>query len=250
MKIRKLKTENFRGLSQIEFDIDKPQSVIVGPNAIGKTTLLEAIRLAKALLAPRYFQEGQQVLTSLGAASPHPQLSSYLDFAALARDPSEAVRVGLKIEIETDEVAFLELSKEQIAVEVLRGQLARSDDEGQNALTQFLSSELGRFQPAGAIQSVEKRFEALPSPCVLQLQLTLDGKKGRIEGSDPFHHSLVRMLERRLLPDKALFSYFPADRAFPPGETNGQIGSGEANNSIQAHIGQASTKYQGSSRLS
>lgn len=72
MKLRKLRIENFRGLSAVEFDFDKPLSVIVGPNAIGKTTMLEAIRLAKGVLIPRYFQEGQQVLTSLGAASPHP----------------------------------------------------------------------------------------------------------------------------------------------------------------------------------
>src|SRR5258708_6441290 len=108
MKIRKVKIENFRGLSQIEFDFEKPLSVIVGPNAIGKTTILEAIRLAKALLMPRYAQEGQQVLISLGAASPHPQLSNYLDFAALARDPTSAVKVSLRIEIDTDEVKYLE----------------------------------------------------------------------------------------------------------------------------------------------
>lgn len=244
MKLRKVRIENFRGLSQIEFDLDKPLSVIVGPNAIGKTTILEAIRLAKALLMPRYFQEGQQVLTSLGAASPHPQLSWYLDFAALARDPLDTVKVSLRIEIDTDEIKYLESAREQIALDVLRGQLARNDDAGQLALTQFLSSDLGRSQLAGAIQFVEKRFEALQSPPILPIQLTLDGKKGKIAGSDPFHHSLVLTLERRLPPDKALFSYFPADRAFPPGETNVQIGSGEANNNIQAHIGQASTKYQ------
>lgn len=50
MKIRKLRIENFRGLSQVEFDLEKPMSVIVGPNAVGKTTVLEAVRLAKALL--------------------------------------------------------------------------------------------------------------------------------------------------------------------------------------------------------
>ena len=97
---------------------------------------------------------------------------------------------------------------------------------------------------ASAVQTVDKRFEALSVPSTLPIQLTLGGKKHAIEGSDPFYHSLVMMLERRLPPHQALFSYFPADRAFPTGEANVQIGSGEANNNIQAHIGQASTKYQ------
>jgi predicted ATPase len=244
MKIRKLRIENFRGLSQIECDFEKPLNVIVRPNAIGKTTVLEAIRLAKGLLMPRYFQEGQQVLVSLGAASPHPQLSNYLDFGALTRDPNEPVKVSLKIEIDADEMKYLESAKEQVALGLLRAELARSDDEGQFALTQFLSSELGRQQLSGAIKSVEKAFEALSSPPLLPIHLTIDPTKRRIEGSDPFHHSLVLILERRLPPDKALFSYFPADRAFPAGEASVQIGSAEANNHIQSHIGQASTKYQ------
>ena len=121
------------------------------------------------------------------------------------------------------------------------GQLARGDEAGRLALTQFLSSEAGRLQLAEARKSIDKQFEALPS--VLPIHLTLDGKNGRIR-SDPFYHSLVMTLERRLAPDKALFSYFPADRAFPSGETVVQISSNEANANIQAHIGQASTKYQ------
>src|SRR4051794_36704264 len=99
MKIRKLTIDNFRGLSHIECEFDKSTNIIVGPNAIGKTTVLEAVRLAKSLLMPRYFQEAQQVLVSLGAVSPHPQLAGYLDYAALARNPSEPLRVGLSIEL-------------------------------------------------------------------------------------------------------------------------------------------------------
>src|SRR6185312_4854618 len=197
---------------------------------IGKTTVLEAIRLTKGLLMPRYFQEGQQVLVSLGAAFPHPHLSNYLDFAAIARDPAEPVKVSLNIEITADEMKYLESAKEQIALAVLRGQLALSDEEGQLALTQFLSSDVGRTQLANAVKFVDKRFEALQSPSTLPVQLTLGGRKQAIEGSDPFYHSLVVMLERRLPPHQALFSYFPADRAFPMGEANVQIGSGEASN--------------------
>jgi len=52
MKIKKLRIQNFRGLSDVHFDFDQPTNVIVGPNAIGKTTILESIRLVKALLMP------------------------------------------------------------------------------------------------------------------------------------------------------------------------------------------------------
>jgi AAA15 family ATPase/GTPase len=57
MRIQRLDVENFRGLEGISFQPDKPLNVIVGPNAVGKSTVLEAIRLVKAMLAPRYFQD-------------------------------------------------------------------------------------------------------------------------------------------------------------------------------------------------
>ena len=50
MKILELKILNFRGLQSIQLDLDKACNVIIGPNAIGKTSILEAVRLAKGLL--------------------------------------------------------------------------------------------------------------------------------------------------------------------------------------------------------
>jgi recombinational DNA repair ATPase RecF len=113
MKIRKLKIENLRGLSHVECDFDQPTNIIVGPNAIGKTTILEAIRMAKALLMPRFWQEAQQVLVSLGAMSQHPQLSSFLDYAALARDTSEPLKVSMSIELGADEVGYVKSAGQQ-----------------------------------------------------------------------------------------------------------------------------------------
>ncbi len=41
MRRKSIHIRNFRALEQIDVDLDSPVSVIVGPNAIGKTTLLE-----------------------------------------------------------------------------------------------------------------------------------------------------------------------------------------------------------------
>jgi len=244
MKIRNLNIENFRGLSSIECNFDKPINIIVGPNAIGKTTILEAIRLTKALLMPRYFQEGQQVLTALGATSPHPQLNSYFDFSALARDGSAPVSVSMSIELNGDELNYLKASVNQIAVEILKGQLARSDDQSQLALTQYLSSDEGRSKLDDASKDVGKKLESLKAPYSVPIVLTIDGTNNKIGGGDVFNQSLVSMLERRHPPHLALLSYFPADRALPTGEVNIQIGSNEANAQIQSHIGLAASKYQ------
>jgi len=244
MRIKKLRIENLRGLSDVSFEFDQATNVIVGPNAIGKTTILESVRLAKALLMPRYFQEGQQVLVSLGAMSPHPQMNNYLDFSSLARDESSPIKVGLNFELSDDEINFLVSAKQQLSLEILKGQLGRNEDQNQLALTQFLSSEDGKNRLSDLSQDIEKQLSSVSSPYALPIQLTIDPKSGGIQGDNQLHQTMIILLERRQPPYKALFSYFPADRAFPAGETNVQIGSGEANNQIQSHLGQATTKYQ------
>ncbi len=244
MRIKSLKIENLRGLSDVGFDFDQATNVIVGPNAIGKTTILEAVRLVKGLLMPRYFQEGQQVLVSLGAMSPHPQMNNYLDFSSLARDESAPIKVGMSFELTNEEVDYLLSAKQQIGLEILKGQLGRNEDQNQLALTQYLSSENGKKRLESLTQDIKKQLSNITSPYTLPIQLTIDPRSGGIQGENQLNQTMIILLERKQPPHQALFSYFPADRAFPTGETNVQIGSGEANNQIQSHIGQAATKYQ------
>jgi hypothetical protein len=196
MRIRKLEIENLRGLSHVECEFDKPLNVIVGPNAIGKTTILESVRLTKALLMPRYFQEGQQVLVALGAASPHPQLSNYIDFSALARDPSQPTQISMSLELNASELEYLKSVRGHLAVELLRGQLARNDEQSQLALTQVLSSPEGRSKLELVTKEVDKKLDDMKAPFTFPIKLSLDGPNNRIDGSDPFNHSLVTLLER------------------------------------------------------
>lgn len=244
MKIRTLRVENLRGLSHIECTFDQPTNVIVGPNAIGKTTILEAIRIMKALLMPRYYQEGHQVLTSLGAISPHPQLASYLDYSALARNPDDPIIVFATIDLSDTEVDYIRKAMDQIALELMRSQMAKNDEQSQLAFTQFLSTNDGQSRLKAMTDEVKKKIDAITVPFSLPIRLTMDGSKRRMGGDDIFNQTVVAILERQYPPSLALMSYFPADRAFPTGEVNVQIGSGEANNQIQSHIGNAASKYQ------
>jgi AAA15 family ATPase/GTPase len=109
MKIIRISISNFRGLENILFEPDKDVNVIVGPNAIGKTTILEAIRLTKAVLAPRYAMETQQTLITLGALPQNFQFfgTRQLDFAALAGDVQKDTRIALEVIISEDEVEAL-----------------------------------------------------------------------------------------------------------------------------------------------
>ena len=244
MRIKKLEIENLRGLSDVCFEFDQLTNVIVGPNAIGKTTVLEAVRLTKALLMPRYYQEGQQVLVSLGVMSNHPQLNNYLEFSSLTRDESLPIRVSMQIELSEMELSILSSSEDQLSLEILKGQLGRAEDQNQFALTQFLSSPQGKERLSKTKESIKEELLKLSNPSTLPITLRMDPKSGTVRGENQLYQTMITLLERRHPPHKATFSYFPADRAFPAGETNVQVGSGEANNQIQSHLGQAASKYQ------
>ena len=80
MFLDQLAVENFRGLTSISFSTDKLLNVIVGPNAVGKTTILEAIRLAKGALSPRFGGETNNVFQSLGLLSPNHRFLALWDW--------------------------------------------------------------------------------------------------------------------------------------------------------------------------
>ncbi len=105
MHLNSLVIKNFRSLKELRMDFKPGANLIVGPNAVGKTTVLEAIRMAKAVLAPRTGQESTQVLLSLGAISP--QLPQMFNFGAIAKNQKEPVEVTCNFRLSEAELADL-----------------------------------------------------------------------------------------------------------------------------------------------
>ncbi len=102
MRLTAVQIENFRGLQDISFELASTATVIVGPNAVGKSSVLEAVRLAKAILAPRYDGESQQVLDSLSARIP--SLNTF-KFDALVGDAASALRVALELSLTAEDIS-------------------------------------------------------------------------------------------------------------------------------------------------
>jgi predicted ATP-dependent endonuclease of OLD family len=115
MRLRNIHIKNFRALEEINVDFDSPVNVIVGPNAIGKTTLLEAIRLVKAVVAPRAQSETSQALFALGASLPYnPQ--RFIP-SAIARDPLREVEIRCRYELTTAEIEIIAGAIPEIATD-------------------------------------------------------------------------------------------------------------------------------------
>ncbi len=106
MHLHKLKISNFRAIDNIEVEFDTLVSVIIGPNAIGKTTILEAVRLAKSVLAARTQNESNQTLFSLGITSPH--MPQRLFPAALTTNANLPTVIKCSFKVEAAEVSTME----------------------------------------------------------------------------------------------------------------------------------------------
>lgn len=241
MHLKSLSVKNLRALEDINVSFDSRVSVVVGPNAVGKTTVLEAIRFAKAMLAPRTQNEANHALIALGAVVPYkPQT---LIPEGIARDPRLPVEVRCQYDFTAAELGEMESGIPQVAVSVALAAIGQQFS--QTAMTlPYLSSPQGQ----AVLKQAEGRLRADLSEVKTGkrsfiLHLTLNPVNGSVSGSDPTAAAFVRYLDEKNPPHRTIFSYFPADRALPPGEQAVQLGLADAPNQLESHNSQPQMKY-------
>jgi energy-coupling factor transporter ATP-binding protein EcfA2 len=232
--------KNFRAIEDVNFELTRYVNVIVGPNAVGKTTILQAIRLTKALVAPRSPNEAMQTLISLGAASPH--FPQRVFVGSLARDLNKPVEVRCTLKLENQEVQQIVGNQDEIATHLLQAQLGQSFNNPAASL-QFLASPAGQSALATIKDALSARLKALQIDRNLVLGVALDPQTNNITVTEQFGGPLFAYLEQLLLPQMAIFSYFPADRALPTGEVNVQLGGPDMQQQLEAHNSQPQLKY-------
>jgi predicted ATPase len=242
MKVTTTSIRNFRALENISITFEPTANVVVGPNAIGKTTVLEALRLAKGTLAPRTPDEAQSVFMSLGALSPH--VPQRLNYRVLARDITRPLRIVATFELNSDEISKLDSLSADLATAIVRAGLGGNlGPQGQLALVQFLSSPSG----VQALESARKHVDSLLGPVKgnarITLDLEIDPAYGTIRGANQFDQLVFAAFESKLPPNQTLFSYFPADRALPQGDIPIQVGGQDAAQQLLSHNSQPQLKY-------
>ena len=240
MHLTKLVIRNFRSLKDLRMDFKSGANLIVGPNAVGKTTVLEAIRLAKAVLAPRTAQEATQVLVSLGAVSQ--QLPQMFNFGAIAQDVNKPVEIACNFTLTPDEIARLPEVFDELCRATVAAQHGISLDRGALGLVQFLSSPIGQTALKNAQFYVQENIQKMAAGRDCVLSLVMDKTSG-ISGKDYFSQTLFSVLEARFSPYRTLFSYFPADRAMPHGEIPIQLGAVDAQQQLESHNSMPAAKY-------
>ena len=243
MRITKLTIKNFRALADVEATFQPRCNVVVGPNAVGKTTLLDAIRLAKALLAPRTQTESSQILFALGAMNP--QVQNALFPSAITNDPKEPLSISCGIQFNPAELAVLEdpASIAAIATQLMLGRMGRQFAP-QVELIGILSSPQGIQTLQAFDREVREAISDIKSgKREAHLQLRMDARTAQITSDDQISPVLVGFLDRKLPPNRTIFSYFPADRAIPTQDQPVQIGPGDAGSQLESHNSQPQLKY-------
>ena len=247
MYITNVRIRNFRGLEDIEFSPRAGINVLVGPNAVGKTSVLEAIRLTKALLAPRYRDETVQVLTSLGATTQHAMLfgAVQLDFGALAGVISSPLDVTLDIALSERDVGILNANIQGLVQALVRSRIGQERTATQLDLIQFMSSQEGRAQLQAAQKHILSYVEGVKTSkkITLGVNVQTNGQNLQINSKDTTAQLAFQTLEGACDPATALLVYFPADRALPSGEVNVQLGSADMQQQILSHLAQPAAKY-------
>ncbi|VWB69782.1 DNA replication and repair protein RecF [Burkholderia lata] len=241
MHLRSLKIVNFRAIKHVEVEFDSQVNVIVGPNAIGKTTILEAIRLTKAMLAPRTQSESNQALFALGAASPH--VPNRMKMSAIAQDELQPIVISCRYKFTVDEVGWLKGQIQQIATSVVQARMGQSF-AFPGALISFLSSPQGKSELEKAATEITDELTKIDaSDRQALLELTITPGVGPTSTGSQLAPIFLSILENRNSPSQTIFSYFPADRALPAGEQPVQLGSADSNQQLEAHNSQPQLKY-------
>ena len=228
-------------MEDINVDFTSSVSVVVGPNAVGKTTLLEALRFAKAILAPRTTSEANQAALSLGAIT---QFNAQALIAqAIARDITKPVLIRGTFKPSAEELSLIDQSISAIASTYVLGSLGRTFSDVSDRVA-ALSSPDGvravtdaRDRLMGALQEIRSGAR------LIRLELRLDSSTG-VSSGDQEGAAFFAFLDRRLSPYESLFSYFPADRAIPSQEPAIQIGPADAQQQMESHNSQPQLKYQ------
>jgi predicted ATPase len=240
VRLTYVRAQNFRALEDVTLNLGEPISVIVGPNAIGKTTVLQAIRLARSILAPRTGAETQQVLMSLNAL-PQGSVQAILP-EAIARDTNKPILIDTTYSITDSELATLAHSVPRLATTVVQAQFGQAFAGPTNAASLF-SSPMGQEALREITARLDNTLATIRETKQCRVNLVIDIAAGRISGVHDVEQVFIQFLEQSQPPYKTLFSYFPADRALPAVEPPFALGQGDVNAQLETYNSQPQTKY-------
>jgi predicted ATPase len=237
MQIAHVSITNLRRLASIEFDCQPSLNTIVGPNGIGKSSILDAIRLLKAVMLPTQPNEGHQTLQSMGVINAS---TGGIAFDTVAGNKQLPVSIVVSFCLTaTDNTAIADaagLAAFRLENRMLQGGMPKA------AFTQYLGT-----------REAQDRLEALQADnlarmtsiaCARNVKVGLSISEAGMRPVDGENAEILAYLLSRAAYPHASFSVFPADRSFPAGDTAIQLGSADIQQHLQSHSMNPTLKFQ------
>ena len=241
MQLISLKVTNFRAIERVDLQTrGKPSAlVIAGPNAVGKSTVLEAVRLAKSLLSPSFHNEQELTMRDMGVL---PANSIQIDEDQLYRNLAKPLHVSMRFALTDSELLFLRSRIDSWARQRIANEMAIQSDNVELALVGYLSTPDGRRAFANAMQAIDAGLKDLEKSRELRIELAMGVQEG-ISGANLFDQEALSVLGAKENGRRSMLNHFPADRAMPSGEASIQLGSQDAVAQMHSHSAQPAVKF-------
>ncbi|WP_199104031.1 AAA family ATPase [Aquitalea sp. ASV11] len=240
MKIENIRIRNFKGLKEIEFKSNADCILIVGPNAVGKSTILESIRLNKSFLFPNIQNEAITVLSTIKALTPDQQ---GIIPNAIFNDPAKKIEISITFSIHGNDIELIKKSHiNRFAIRHLQHTNRFPIFREPFSESQYLSSKEGLKVFDQGIGEIQNYIEHISKEKILDATLTIEN--GTVQGKNILDQELLSILCEVSGFYHSYFNYFPADRSLPHGDQPLQIGQGNAAQQVQSYIANPQAKYQ------
>ncbi|MBM9590886.1 AAA family ATPase [Leptospira sp. 201903075] len=239
MKIKKYKIKNFRKLKDLEILFQDSINTIVGPNGVGKSTILDGLRILKSIAFPSFENEGVQTLQNMGLIMPH---NSNVLLSGIIGDSNSSCELSIEIEISKDELDLLKKNISQFTVMQLQNRQGRLGQGNINFLG-YLSSDEGKAKLEEIKRNTLSALEKMESNRILSVNLTFNYSE-EIKVNGGFEQEALSFLMQNVPYSKTLFSTFPPDRHFPTGDTNVQLGHADISQQVHSYSINPHLKFQ------
>ncbi len=239
MHLKQLSVQNFRNIEDIEINFpDGKPTILVGQNAIGKSTILNAIRFLFVVIAPRVGNEVPTLGRDLGILAPDNR-NLLINELQGATDRQLGIRAVISIQ---GEFEHLRDSTRDVAIYKIAGTRRFQND---TELELYIQTREGQDLLQRECELIEQYLAGASATKCVTAALHLPASSGNSPQMDPCASAVINYLMRSVAnPQVSRVTAFSADRAMQAGWGTVNLAEGRSIQTYESHLAAPQHKYQ------